>query len=39
MNEQEKQEYLQGYKKAKEKGVPFFPDAIIKDALVALVIF
>src|SRR3989304_7552691 len=39
MNEQEKQAYLQGYKKAKEKGVPFFPDAIIKDALVALVIF
>ena len=39
MNEQEKQEYLEGYKKAKEKGVPFFPDILFKDAVVSLVIF
>jgi mono/diheme cytochrome c family protein len=39
MDEQQKQEYLEGYKKAKEKGVPFFPDAIFKDAVVSLVIF
>ncbi len=39
MNEKEKQEYLEGYKKAKEKGVPFYPDVLFKDAIVSLVIF
>jgi mono/diheme cytochrome c family protein len=39
MNEQEKQEYLESYKVAKEKGVPFFPDILFKDAVVVLVIF
>ena len=39
MNEQEKKSYLEGYKKAKEKGVPFFPDIIFKDAVVSLIIF
>ena len=39
MNEQEKKSYLDKYKKAKEKGVPFFPDIIFKDAVVSLVIF
>lgn len=39
MNEQEKQEYLEKYKDAKKKGIPFFPDAIYKDAIIALVIF
>jgi mono/diheme cytochrome c family protein len=39
MNEQQKQEYLENYKKAKEKGVPFFPDAVFKDAIVSLVVF
>jgi len=39
MNEQEKKEYLEKYKKAKEKGVPFFPDIIFKDAVVSLVVF
>ncbi len=39
MNEKERQEYLEGYKKEKEKGVPFFPDIIFKDAVVSLVIF
>lgn len=39
MNEQEKKAYLEGYKKAKEKGVPFFPDIIFKDAVASLIIF
>jgi len=39
MNEKERQEYLEGYKKEKEKGVPFFPDIIFKDAVVSLLIF
>jgi mono/diheme cytochrome c family protein len=39
MNEKEKKDYLEGYKKAKEKGVPFFPDIIFKDAVVSLIIF
>ena len=39
MNEQEKKEYLEKYKKAKEKGVPFFPNIIFKDAVVSLIVF
>jgi len=39
MNDQEKKSYLEGYKKAKEKGVPFFPDIIFKDAVVTLIVF
>ena len=39
MNEQEKKSYLESYKKAKEKGVPFFPDIIFKDAVVSLIVF
>ena len=39
MNEQEKKSYLEKYKKAKEKGVPFFPDIIFKDVVVSLIIF
>ncbi len=39
MNEKERQEYLEQYKKDKEKGVPFFPDILFKDAVVSLVIF
>jgi len=39
MNEQEKKSYLERYKKAKEEGVPFFPDIIFKDAVVTLVVF
>lgn len=38
MNEQEKQAYLDRYKKEKEKGVPFFPDILFKDAVVSLAI-
>ena len=39
MNEKEKKSYLDRYHEAKEKGVPFFPDIIFKDALASLVIF
>jgi mono/diheme cytochrome c family protein len=39
MNEREKQEYLRKYQQAKEKGVPFFPDILFKDAVVSLIIF
>ncbi len=39
MNERERQEYLEQYKKEKEKGVPFFPDAVVKDAIIALAVF
>ena len=39
MNEQEKQDYLIKYKQAKEKGEYFFPDAIFKDAVIALIVF
>jgi mono/diheme cytochrome c family protein len=39
MNEKDKEQYLQEYQKAKEKGVPFFPDALFKDAVVSLIIF
>ncbi|MRS05070.1 cytochrome B, partial [bacterium] len=30
MKDTEKEEYLAEYKKAKEKGVPFFPDVLFK---------
>ena len=39
MNEKEKQEYLERYHQAKEKGLPFFPDIIFKDAVVSLLVF
>ncbi|MEO8392190.1 MAG: c-type cytochrome, partial [Chloroflexota bacterium] len=39
MNEQEKQEDARKYKASKRQGEPFYPNAIIKDALVALFIF
>jgi mono/diheme cytochrome c family protein len=39
MNEKDKKDYLERYKKAKEKGVPFFPDIIFKDVVVSLLIF
>src|SRR3970040_200242 len=39
MKENEQQEYLEKYRQAKEKGVPFFPDVLFKDAVVALLIF
>ncbi len=39
MNEQEKKEYLEAYHKAKEAGPSFFPDVVVKDAVVALLVF
>jgi mono/diheme cytochrome c family protein len=39
MNDQEKREYERQYKAAKQQGELFYPNAIIKDALVALFIF
>jgi mono/diheme cytochrome c family protein len=39
MNEKDKKEYLKNYKEAKNRGVPFFPNIIYKDALIALVVF
>jgi mono/diheme cytochrome c family protein len=39
MNEQEKQAYREAYQRAKEKGVPFFPNALFKDAIVSLIVF
>ena len=39
MNEREKQEYLEEYHQQKEKGVPFFPDIIFKDALISFIVF
>ena len=39
MNEKEKQEYREKYKKQKEKGVPFFPDIIFKDTIVVFIVF
>jgi len=39
MNEKEKKSYLESYKAAKEKGVPFFPDIIFKDTIVVLLVF
>lgn len=39
MNDQEKKSYIENYKKAKEDGVPFFPDIIFKDTVISLVVF
>ena len=39
MDQSQKQAYLEKYKRAKEKGVPFFPDILFKDAAISLVIF
>ncbi|MCJ7779211.1 MAG: c-type cytochrome [Acidimicrobiia bacterium] len=39
MREKDKKEYLDKYQEAKKKGIPFFPDALFKDAAVALGIF
>ena len=39
MDEQQKQKYLEEYKREKEEGVKFYPDIIYKDLLVAFGIF
>jgi mono/diheme cytochrome c family protein len=38
MDQQQKKSYLEKYKEAKEKGVPFFPDAIFKDAILSILV-
>ncbi|MDR9451050.1 MAG: c-type cytochrome [Acidimicrobiia bacterium] len=38
-NREEREEYLRQYEEEKKKGVPFWPDIIFKDALVAFVLF
>jgi mono/diheme cytochrome c family protein len=39
VDERAKQEVLESYQAAKEKGERFFPDALFKDAIVSLVVF
>ena len=39
MNEQEKRAYDERYREEKAHGVPFYPDALYKDAIVALIVF
>src|SRR3990170_8986420 len=39
MNEQERRQYLEEYHQAKEKGPSFYPEVVVKDAIVALLVF
>jgi menaquinol-cytochrome c reductase cytochrome b/c subunit len=39
MNEEERELYRLEYEQKKKNGIPFFPDAVFKDAVVALVVF
>jgi mono/diheme cytochrome c family protein len=39
VNEEQKQEYLEKYNRAKQKGVKFWPDIIYKDLLISFAIF
>jgi mono/diheme cytochrome c family protein len=39
MNKEEKQAYLEKYQEAKKRGEPFFPDVLVKDALIGLLVF
>src|SRR4030042_3222522 len=39
MKPEDRQEYLEKYHKQKEAGVPFFPDILFKDAVIALLVF
>ncbi len=39
MNREDKEAYLEKYKQEKERGVPFFPDVVFKDAVISLVVF
>ncbi len=39
MKKQEQEQYLKDYKKAKEKGIPFYPDVIYKDTIAAFIVF
>lgn len=39
MDESDKKAYLEKYKQQKAAGVPFFPDALFKDAIISLLVF
>jgi mono/diheme cytochrome c family protein len=39
VNAEEKRRYLEEYGEAKKHGIPFFPDAVFKDAVVMLIVF
>jgi mono/diheme cytochrome c family protein len=39
MKNEDQEKYMEGYKKEKEKGVPFFPNIIFKDVIVAFLLF
>ena len=39
MNREEQERYRQEYAEAKRKGIPFFPDAVFKDMVVAFILF
>ncbi len=39
MNEEQKQQYLEKYKRAKAEGYKFYPDIIYKDLIVSFAIF
>ncbi|MDH3247579.1 MAG: c-type cytochrome [Acidimicrobiia bacterium] len=39
MKKEEEAQYQEEYAEAKRKGIPFFPDAVFKDAIVALIVF
>src|SRR6187401_2147823 len=38
MNRREKEEYLRNYELLKKKGKPFFPYAVMKDSVMALIV-
>ncbi|MDH3498535.1 MAG: c-type cytochrome [Acidimicrobiia bacterium] len=39
MTPEERAKYREEYDRAKKKGIPFFPDAVFKDTVVALIVF
>ncbi len=39
MKKEEQEKYQEEYAEAKKRGIPFFPDAVFKDTVVALIVF
>ena len=39
MNDEQRRQYLESYRRDKERGPPFFPDILAKDAVVSLLVF
>ncbi len=39
MDEESREQYREEYQEAKKKGIPFWPDALFKDAVVSLIVF